>query len=116
MEPFSIGTQQLDSAHIVAIKGSIGMLEVDQVDSHLARLANQKPTLVIIDLAGVSMIGSSAMGSLVGFRRDISKNGGQVRLARVSPLVFESLKRAMFDRLFKIFDTVENAVNAVPGK
>ncbi|MDB5327384.1 MAG: anti-anti-sigma factor [Phycisphaerales bacterium] len=100
------------STTIVALKGTIGIVEVDLLDAQLGSIADKKPALVVLDLAGLSMIGSSAMGSLIGFRRDVAKSGGVVRMAAVSPIVRESFKRSLLDKLFKIFDTVQAAIDA----
>ena len=103
-------------ALVVALKGSIGIIEVDLLDAQFSKLADQKPALVVLDLSGLSMMGSSAMGSLIGFRRDVAKSGGIMRMAAVSPIVRESFKRALLDKLFKVFDTVQAAIDAPTGR
>lgn len=112
----NIAVTEAGSTVIVALKGTIGMVEVDLIDAQLGRIADKKPPLVVLDLSGLSMIGSSAMGSLVGFRKDITKAGGVVRMAAVPPIVRESFKRALLDKLFKTFDTVQGAIDAPTGK
>jgi anti-anti-sigma factor len=96
---------------VVGLSGTIGMAELEQVDGQLARVADGKPRLVVLDLSKVTMIGSCVMGSLVGFRRDVARHGGTVLLAAATPMVKESLRRALLDRLFKIHDTVNAAIS-----
>ncbi len=98
-----------DRMVVAALKGTIGVVEVDRLDAALGAIADKKPRLVVLDLSQLSMMGSSAMGSLVGFRRDIGKAGGVCRMAGVSPVVRESFKRALLDKLFKLYDTVDAA-------
>jgi len=97
---------------VVTVHGDIGMLETGSFDRELKTVIAARPGLVAMDLSNVGMLGSSAMGMLVAFRREISKGGGKVRLAAVHPLVLEALKRALFHRLFEFYDTVDSALAA----
>lgn len=108
----NIIVSQSGPAVVVALSGTLGLIEVDLLEGQFVKIADTRPSLVVVDLSAVQMMGSSAIGSLVGFRGDIAKSGGVVRLAAVTPLVLESLKRALLDKLFKIYDTVQQAVDA----
>jgi anti-anti-sigma factor len=107
-----IDVTQVGTAVVVGLSGSISMTELEQIDGNLARVADGKPRLVVLDLSRVSMMGSCVMGSLVGFRRDVGRSGGAVHLAAATPMVRESLHRALLDRLFKIHNTVESAIQS----
>jgi anti-anti-sigma factor len=112
----NIDVTETGPAIVVKLKGTIGVVEVTVVDAELAKIAARTPPLVVLDLSGLMMIGSSAMGSLVGFRKDITKAGGVVRMAAVPPIVRESFRRALLDKLFKFFDSVPGAIDAPAGR
>ena len=99
-----------DPALIVRLNGAMGMLELEALDAQLAQIADEKPQLVVVDLSAVEMIASSGMGSLIGFRREVSQSGGAVVLAAATPPVGESLRRAFLHKLFKICATVPEAL------
>jgi anti-sigma B factor antagonist len=107
----TIDISERGPALVVSLSGTVGMVELEHVDGELARLADRKPKLVVLELSRVSVMGSCVMGSLVGFRRDVASGGGVVNLAAVPPAVRESFRRAMLDRLFKIYDSVQAAIN-----
>ena len=96
----------------MSLNGDIGLLEVDALTDQFMSLIAAKPTLVVLDLAAVTMVASAGMGAMTAFLRDLGKQGGKVRLAAATPLVRESLHRALVDRIFQIYDTVDAALAA----
>ena len=105
-----------DDPVVLPLHGVIGMTAIEILDAQLARIADQKPKLVVVDLSAVTMIASSAMGSLIGFRRELSRSGGAVVLAGITPQIGESLKRANLHMLFKICATVSEALASAASR
>ena len=98
------------SSLIVRLHGTLGMQDVGPLDAQLARIADEKPQFVVIDLSAIEMMASCGMGSLIGFRREVVRSGGAVVLAGASPQVGESLRRAFLNKLFKICATIPEAL------
>jgi serine/threonine-protein kinase RsbW len=111
VDAFKVDIKEVPKGTIVALQGDIGMLEVDALTAQFLKLLELKPALVVLDLSKVAMIASAGMGAMIAFRRDIGKVGGNMRLAAVTPQVREALRRALFDRLFQFYETVELALN-----
>ena len=111
-----VAVTRADSAVIVRVLGTLTMQEVAPLDGQLAQIADEKPLLVVIDLSGVELIASCAMGSLIAFRRDVSHAGGTVILAAATPQVGESLRRAFLNKLFKICATVPEALASAASR
>jgi anti-anti-sigma factor len=105
-----ISVTRADSAVIVRLNGSLGMQELAPLDAQLARIADERPQLVVVDLSAVEIIASCGMGSLIAFRREVSQSGGAVVLAAATPQVGESLRRAFLNKLFRICATVPEAL------
>ena len=68
---------------------------------------------VVIDLAGVSFAGSSALGNFVALQRSARQNGGRVVLCNVDPTVAEVFRASKLDRLFVFAADRDAAVVAV---
>jgi anti-sigma B factor antagonist len=100
---------ECNGAVVLGISGDVGMLEYEAVSDTFRDVLANSPGLIVLDLAGVGMIASAGMAAMVALRRDAGKYGGKVRLAAVPPLVREALRRALFERIFEFFDTVEAA-------
>jgi anti-sigma B factor antagonist len=104
-----IDQRECNGAVVLGISGEVGMLEFEAMSAKFREVLANSPRLVVLDLSGVPMIASAGMGAMVALRRDTGKYGGKVRLAAVRPQVREALKRALFERIFEFFDTVEAA-------
>jgi anti-sigma B factor antagonist len=88
------------------------MVEVNDLMASFRQVLEGKPAGIVLDLAGVPMIASAGMGTMIALRRDAAKINATVRLAAVRPQVREALRRALFDRIFQFYDTVEAAIGA----
>jgi anti-anti-sigma factor len=110
MSDFNVSSVQKPQGMVVSAAGDVGMIELDELNKHLQSIIQQHPPLVVLDLAGITMLASAAMGALVAFRRDMGKAGSKVRLAALKPQVREAFRRAFLDKLFDIRDTVDAAL------
>jgi len=105
------------------IKGSVGLvswtgpLTAGQVDAFRADFSEWYKNAatfrnVVIDCQGVEFMDSSGLGALIALLKRVSEHGGDLKLARLPKkvrMVFE-ITRAY--KIFQIFDTVEEALNA----
>lgn len=112
METFRCKLTLTPRGTVLSLTGDIGLLEIDDLTKQFMALIDAKPALVVLDLAAVTMVASAGMGAMTALLRDLGKQGGKVRLAAVTPLVRESLRRALVDRIFQIYDTVDAALAA----
>ena len=80
------------------------------LDRQFLRLLARKPPVTVLEMSGFTFCSSLGMGSLVSFRRDISRCGCKVKLAAVPPLVLESFTRACIIQLFEVHNTLEEAL------
>jgi anti-anti-sigma factor len=86
----------------------------EQLRDELTDLVSAAPSgRFIVNLAGVEMIGSHAIGVLVEARKNVHHHGGQVMLCGVNPQVRLSFQVLNLDgTLFKIFDSEAEALSA----
>ena len=109
--PFECHVVETAWGVLLRLEGAVGVHAVDRMPFivMLMRLVARRPPLVVVDLSGVTFLSSLAMGALVGFRRDLGRWGGRVKLAAIPPLIYESLKTSRLDMLFEVCATVEEA-------
>ncbi len=65
---------------------------------------------VIVDLSGVTYIDSSGVASLVEALQAAKKNGSQFSLAAVSEPTRRVLELARLDKVFTLYDSVDEAL------
>jgi len=95
---------------IVHLKGDPGVGAGHSLEIEMTRLCARRAPLVILDLSELTMISSLVMGQFIALQRSLSRTGGQVRLASLTPIVLECFQRARLDNVFKIFSDVPTAL------
>ena len=67
---------------------------------------------ILLDLSQMNYIDSSGLGAMVFAHQEITRQGGQLKIAALQPkprIVFEITK---VSRIFDIYDDVETAINS----
>ncbi len=78
---------------LVQLIGSADMANDSILANALLPVSAARPKVVILDLSELSFISSLTLGTLVDFRRGITRHGGCVTLTRGQPMVQEVLDR-----------------------
>jgi anti-sigma B factor antagonist len=80
-----------------------------QLQEHIA----SGRTHLLVDFSQTRYISSNGLRVLLVAQKRAQKNGGAVKLCALSPRLLEIFEMAGFDRVFEIFDTCEQARNAI---
>ena len=104
---------------VTAHKGAfIVRMLVNRLDSHnspalkleLKRLADRRPTTVIVDLTGVRFVDPNGLAALLASDQFATRCGCRVRVAGLSPDVQTLFALAQVDRVLAIFPTEREAL------
>jgi anti-sigma B factor antagonist len=106
---------QGDQAVIVALKGSAGMSDAEQLRCELDRAADQADQLLVLDLGELEFICSQGLGVLVALQSKMKSRSGQLRLARPQPPVLRVLEMTRLTKLFGVHGSVDEAMGAPPS-
>jgi anti-anti-sigma factor len=99
---FHIEVQQVPDGVKLVLSGSADIAAADAMQRQFLPIAAQKPRRVTVDLSGLDLISSIAMGALVQFHHGVRQHGGEVVLCGASGVVLDSLRRAQLDRMIKV--------------
>lgn len=91
---------------VVEVEGEMDV----QVIPLLADLVGGDATRVVLDLHGVSFMDAQGLGSMVDTHRRALAAGGSVRLVAPSSSVRRLLALTGCDRMFRTFDSLDQAV------
>ncbi|RZU50705.1 anti-sigma B factor antagonist [Krasilnikovia cinnamomea] len=94
---------------VVEVRGELDMATSAQLGAGLQRLIDAGDRRVVVDLAGVSFMDSSALGALVTAYKALREAGGRLGLAAVQPAVRSVLEITSVDRVIAVYDSVEAA-------
>jgi anti-sigma B factor antagonist len=67
---------------------------------------------ILLDLNGVSTIDSSGIGEMVACYTTVTKNGGHLKLLRLSPKINDILQVTQLITVFDVFDDEEEALRS----
>jgi anti-sigma B factor antagonist len=96
-------------AIVVAVHGDIDLVHSAPLRAALIDSVG-RGRVVVVDLAGVSVIDSSGVASLLEAFQTARKRGKRLLLARVGDSVMRVLRLARLDKVFAIHETVERAL------
>ena len=105
------GTDRRDGAVVVSLAGELDLYNAEEVRSALLDACASEPEVLVVDLADVRFIDSTALGVLIEARSRMSDRSG-FRLAAPGLETRRSLEISGLDRHFHVHDTVAEALAA----
>ncbi|MBS1164773.1 MAG: putative anti-sigma-factor antagonist [Proteobacteria bacterium] len=110
--------------NLIEKRGSFAVVAIDikRIDAQnacmfrdeLTALLNAGSASLILDMSAVEFVDSSGLGALVGVFKSIGPRG-DLALASPRPPVEKMLKLTRMDRVFRLFGTLREAVEAIAG-
>lgn len=107
-EPPVRGIESRDGAVVVSLAGELDLYNADEIRAALAEAIASGPRCVVIDLAEVEFVDSTALGVLVEARSELGPDG--FRLAAPQLGTRRALQVSGLDRHLPVHDTVDDAL------
>lgn len=98
---FTVETEALGETVTVRVAGELDMATAPQLGEELDRIAADPPPVVVVELAGVTFLGSAGLGVLVQARRDLLQRASRLVLAKVSDGLMRVFQIVRLDRTFE---------------
>lgn len=102
-----------EPATIIRLSGSADMQETDVLTQYLDKIFSQKRYHLVIDLSGLQFTSSMGLGNLIRAHTRCRDHQGRLALVNPQPAVGRILQITRLDRLFDIYNTVEEAMQAI---
>jgi anti-sigma B factor antagonist len=110
-QPLSIRIELKTTAIVVRMEGDANASSAAALDRQVREVIVREPGLVIVDLAGVNFISSTAVGLLAHLQRGVEASGGRLYLAGPSPRVREVIERCRVGDLLPMIEGMPSNVN-----
>jgi anti-anti-sigma factor len=107
------GVEKRDGATVVSLAGELDLYNAENVRTALLECCAEEPSVLVVDLAEVTFIDSTALGVLIEARSRMSDRSG-FRLAAPGLETRRALEVSGLDRHFLVHDTVAEALEAAP--
>jgi len=93
---------------VVRLVGEIDLYNAEEVEAALTEVAAEHPARVVVDLAAVEFVDSTALGALIEARKELG--GASLSLAAPAPQVRRALEVAGLVEHFQVHDSVDAAL------
>jgi anti-sigma B factor antagonist len=112
---FDISQATLEDGPVVfVISGELDLASAPRMKRTLTEAIAAGARQIVLDLAGVTFIDSTALGVLVGIQRNL-RDGARLAIAGAVPDVLNVFELTGLDATFDIFGTVDQALSWVRG-
>jgi anti-sigma B factor antagonist len=95
---------------VLYLQGHLDALTVSELKQEVSAVISEKITSSVVDLAGVTLIDSSGVGSLIAFFKRLRSVGGDVKISGLAAQPKEIFRLLGLERAFDILPTVEEAL------
>ena len=96
---------------IIKVGGYIDTTTSSELERSLDSLLKQGRFFLIVDLGNVDYISSAGWGIFISEIKSIRENGGDLKLVRMVPDVYEIFELLEFHHILDVYDSVDEAVN-----
>jgi anti-sigma B factor antagonist len=109
MRECTIHVEQQGDLDVLRLDGSLDAYSFPRLESVLTELRDKKRHRVALDCTNLDYISSAALGALIGFARRARENHGDLKLACLSPRIYNIVELLGFHKILEISATVEEA-------
>jgi anti-sigma B factor antagonist len=110
----ALSTRPGHHSTVVEVRGVLDLGTEPEFRKTLQDVVDTGANCVVVDLSGVRLMDSSALGTLVLMFKVLDNAGGRLCLAGPRPLVRTVLSVTSVDRAIDVYDTVEAAEADLP--
>jgi anti-sigma B factor antagonist len=96
---------------IIKVGGYIDTTTSSELERALDSLLKQGRFFLIVDLGNVDYISSAGWGIFISEIKSIRENGGDLKLVKMVPDVYEIFELLEFHHILDVYDSVDEAVN-----
>lgn len=109
MNQFTIATRDNPPVQVVDLNGYLDAHTAPQLEQTLQRLVSDKNYNIIVNFRDLAYISSAGLGVFMAFIEDVRGNQGDIKLAGMSPKVYNVFDLLGFPMLYEIYDDEHQA-------
>lgn len=109
MSEFAISTREEQPAWVVELNGYLDAHTAPQLEHAFQDMLNQGRYNIIVDFERLHYISSAGLGVFMAFIEDVRLNNGDIKLACMTPKVFNVFDLLGFPMLYEIYDNRKEA-------
>lgn len=106
--------KQINDIHVASFSNLNRFNSVisQSVKDELSRIVSEKSARLVLDLAGIKFIDSSAFGALISILNTANENQSTFKICNPSPEVHELIMVMQLDTVFEISQNIDECVKS----
>jgi len=109
MSQFTIAIRNNPPTQVVDLNGYLDAHTAPQLEQTLQRLVSDQNYNIIVNFRELTYISSAGLGVFMAFIEDVRGNKGDIKLAGMSPKVYNVFDLLGFPMLYEIYDDEQQA-------
>ena len=113
MNRFTISVREAISntaVTVVDMEGTLDINTVEDFETALVGLFHQKRYKIVLNMEKLTYVSSAGFGVLLSIIKDVRKNRGDIKIAKVSPELYRTFDLLELPGMFQILKTEQDAV------
>jgi anti-anti-sigma factor len=99
-----------DGAVVIRLRGEADLHTAPCLRDVLADAIQGDPSIIVVDLTGVTFVDSMMLGVLLGATREIRPRGSDLRIVVDDPHVRRIFEMTLLDRVLQLYEDLESAL------
>jgi anti-sigma B factor antagonist len=109
MSQFTVAIRDNPPTQVVDLNGYLDAHTAPQLEQTLQRLVSDQNYNIIVNFRDLTYISSAGLGVFMAFIEDVRGNQGDIKLAGMSPKVYNVFDLLGFPMLYEIYDDEHQA-------
>lgn len=111
MRECQIKHENIDEVDVLHLDGALDAYSFPRLESSLNQLRDQQRHRIVLECSNLDYINSAALGALIGFARRARENGGDLKLAALTPKIFSIVELLGFDKILQVYPDAGLAIS-----
>lgn len=103
---------KVDDINVLYMEGSLTVATAQDVFSQTVSLLEDGETKFLLQMSAVEFIDSTGLGTIVRLSKRVREAKGELSLAEPQPKILEMFELTRLDKIFPIYKTYEEALEA----
>ncbi|HMP90474.1 MAG TPA: STAS domain-containing protein [Kiritimatiellia bacterium] len=111
MRECQIKQEVVGSVDILRLDGALDAYSFPRLEHAFNQLRDKQRNQIVLDCSNLDYINSASLGALIGFARKVREQGGDLKLAALTPKIYSIVELLGFDKMLQIFPDAQLAVS-----
>ncbi len=114
MRECQIRHESRDGVDVLHLDGALDAYAFPRLETALNHLRETGRHKIVLHCASLDYVNSAALGALIGFARKSREQGGDLKLACLTPKIYNIVELLGFDKILHIHPEIQMALDAFP--